>query len=286
MRWKGRRQSTNIEDRRIGGGGGKKVVGGGIGVLVIAVIVYFLGGDPTAVLQQAGTMQQTQQTSGNTAPLSAEDKERKEFVSVVLADTEEVWDKLFKEMGAQYEAPTLVLYRGEVTSACGGASSASGPFYCPADKKLYIDLSFYDELHQRFGAPGDFAMAYVVAHEVAHHVQNLIGISGKVQALRSRVSQVEYNKLSVRLELQADFFSGVWANHAHRLNNILQEGDIEEALNAANAIGDDKLQRESSGRVVPDAFTHGTSKQRMYWFKKGFTTGDVNQGDTFVEGAY
>lgn len=284
MRWKGRRQSSNIEDRRTAGGKGK-VVGGGIGVLVIAVIVYFLGGDPSAVLQQAGNLPQ-QQTQSNSAPLSAGEKEDTEFVSVVLADTEEVWEKLFRDMGMQYEAPILVLYRDQVNSACGGASSASGPFYCPADKKLYIDLSFYDELHQRFGAPGDFAMAYVVAHEVAHHVQNLLGISGKVQALRQRVSQVEYNKLSVRLELQADFFSGVWAYHAHQMNNILQEGDIEEALNAANAIGDDKLQREHTGRVVPDAFTHGTSKQRMYWFKKGFTTGDVNQGDTFAEGAY
>ncbi len=286
MRWKGRRQSTNIEDRRTGGGGSRKIVGGGIGVLVIAAVVFLLGGDPSIILQQAGSMQHTQQATNN-APLSAEEKERTEFVSVVLADTEEVWEKLFREMGAQYEPPILVLYRDNVNSDCGGATSATGPFYCPADKKLYIDLSFYDELHNRFGAPGDFAMAYVVAHEVAHHVQNLIGISGKVQSLRSRVDRVQGNKLSVRLELQADFFSGVWAHHAHKLNNILQEGDIEEALNAANAIGDDKLQREhGNGTVVPDAFTHGTSKQRMYWFKKGFTTGDVNQGDTFAEGAY
>ncbi|MEZ5016402.1 MAG: neutral zinc metallopeptidase [Flavipsychrobacter sp.] len=284
MRWKGRRQSTNIEDRRTGGGRGK-VVGGGIGVLVIALVVYLLGGDPSAVLQQAGSINQPHQT--NTAPLSTKEKEDTEFVSVVLADTEEVWEKLFREMGGQYEPPVLVLYRDNVQSACGGASSATGPFYCPADKKLYIDLSFYDELHNRFGAPGDFAMAYVVAHEVAHHVQNLLGISDKVQTLRSQLNQVEYNKLSVRLELQADFFSGVWAYHADRMNNILQEGDIEEALNAAHAIGDDNLQRKhGSGMVVPDAFTHGTSQQRVYWFKKGFTTGDVSQGDTFAEDAF
>jgi uncharacterized protein len=202
-------------------------------------------------------------------------------VKVVLADTEDDWNNLFSQMNQQYQEPTLVLFSGVVESACGNASSASGPFYCPADRKVYIDLSFYDELKEKLNAPGDFAMAYVIAHEVGHHVQNLLGISEKVQRARSQLSETEYNKLSVKLELQADFFAGVWANHAQKMQNILEPGDIEEALNAANAIGDDRLQKQSRGVVVPDAFTHGTSAQRMYWFKKGFETGDVRQGDTF-----
>jgi hypothetical protein len=199
----------------------------------------------------------------------------------VLADTEDVWNNLFSQMNQQYQEPTLVMFTGMVESACGNASSASGPFYCPADRKVYIDLSFYDELKDKLNAPGDFAMAYVIAHEVGHHVQNLLGISEKVQRARSQLSETEYNKLSVKLELQADFFAGVWANHAQKMQNILEAGDIEEALNAANAIGDDRLQKQSRGVVVPDAFTHGTSAQRMYWFKKGFETGDLRQGDTF-----
>lgn len=277
MRWQGRRSSSNVEDRRSGGGGGK-VIGGGIGVLVIAAIVYFMGGDPTVVLQQAGNMQQT--TNETYTPTAAED-EAAQFVSVVLAETEDFWNKQFNELGKTYQEPVLQLFRGSTTSECGGATSASGPFYCPADNKIYIDLSFYDDLHNRFGAPGDFAMAYVVAHEVGHHVQTLLGISEKVRALKARRNARDANKLSVMQELQADFFAGIWAHYADRMN-ILDEGDIAEALNAANAIGDDKLQREQgSGRVVPDAFTHGTSKQRMYWFNKGYTTGDFNQGDTF-----
>lgn len=212
---------------------------------------------------------------------AARENEAASFVKVVLAETEDVWNKIFAENNQQYREPTLVLFTGTVQSACGNASSASGPFYCPADLKVYIDLSFYDELKNNLNAPGDFAMAYVIAHEVGHHVQNLLGISEKVQQARGQLSEAEYNKLSVKLELQADFLAGVWANHTQKLQNIIEPGDIEEALNAANAIGDDRLQKQSRGYVVPDAFTHGTSAQRMYWFKKGFETGDINQGDTF-----
>jgi predicted metalloprotease len=226
--------------------------------------------------------QQQAPSQGQLSPQQeAAEREAAGFVKVVLADTEDVWNKLFSEMNQQYQEPTLVMFTGVVESACGNASSASGPFYCPADRKVYIDLSFYDELKDKLNAPGDFAMAYVIAHEVGHHVQNLLGISEKVQRARSQLSETEYNKLSVKLELQADFFAGVWANHAQKMQNILEAGDIEEALNAANAIGDDRLQKQSRGVVVPDAFTHGTSAQRMYWFKKGFETGDVRQGDTF-----
>ena len=216
-------------------------------------------------------------------PLSEEENEKAEFVRVVLKDTEDVWNKLFQERGETYQEPVLVLFSGVDQSGCGTASAAMGPFYCPEDGKVYIDLSFYDDLQSRFGAPGDFAMAYVVAHEVGHHVQDLWGISDKVHSMRQRLSEEEYNKLSVKLELQADFLAGVWAHHDQELNNILEAGDIEEALTAANAIGDDRLQKQSQGYVVPDAFTHGTSEQRMYWFKKGFDTGDIEQGDTFAE---
>ncbi|MBW7914601.1 MAG: zinc metallopeptidase [Taibaiella sp.] len=277
MRWKGRERSRNIEDRR-GSGGGGKVIGGGIGVLVIAVIVYLLGGDPTQVLQQAGELQQT--TNENYTP-PAEENEAEEFVAIVLKETERFWHQQFSEMGKEYPEPVLVLFRSQVTTDCGGATSASGPFYCPADQKIYIDLSFYDELHSRFGAPGDFAMAYVVAHEVGHHVQTVLGISDKVRVLKERGSEKEANRLSVMQELQADFFAGLWAHYADRMHNLLEEGDIEEALNTASAIGDDKLQKQAQGYVVPDAFTHGTSAQRMKWFYKGYTTGDISQGDTY-----
>ena len=202
-------------------------------------------------------------------------------MSVVLADTEDVWNKLFQQQGTQYQEPNLVLFSGAVQSACGNARAATGPFYCPGDEKIYIDLSFQETLSQRLGASGDFAMAYVVAHEVGHHVQNLMGITDQVHSQRGRLSQEEYNELSVRLELQADFLAGVWTNHAQNMNNILEEGDIEEAMRAANAIGDDRLQKQSQGYVVPDAFTHGTSEQRMRWFRKGLETGDISQGDTF-----
>lgn len=277
MRWKGRRKSGNVIDSRSKGAGGK-VVGGGIGVLVIAAIVYFMGGDPTTVLQQAGNVQQG---SSQTHTPTAAENEAAEFVKVVLAETEDFWHKQFQEIGRTYEEPRLELFTGSVNTACGGGSAATGPFYCPLDKKIYIDLSFYDQLKNRFGAPGDFAMAYVIAHEVGHHVQTLLGISEKVRALKARRNARDANKLSVMQELQADFFAGLWAHYASRMN-ILDEGDIEEALNAANAIGDDKLQRDhGNGRVVPDAFTHGTSEQRMRWFYKGYKTGDFNQGDTF-----
>ncbi len=275
MLWKGRSGSGNIEDRRSSGGGGK-LLGGGIGAAIIGLIIYFLGGDPSAIMGDAGG-----------APISEEQRmaqaEDSAFVSVVLKETEDVWHKQFADMGSTYAEPRLVLFNGGVQSDCGGASSASGPFYCPADSRVYIDLSFYNELKERFNAPGDFAMAYVIAHEVGHHVQNLLGTSAKVQQMRGRLSEEEYNRLSVKLELQADFYAGLWAHHTQKMKGIIEGGDIDEALNAANAIGDDRLQQESQGYVVPDAFTHGTSAQRMQWFKKGYETGDIRQGDTFAD---
>jgi len=252
----------------------------GLAGIIIVIIAYFMGGNPTQLLQ----LLQNTEIGQSADPVSAspEEEAAKEFVSVVLKDTEDVWSKIFREqLQGEYTEPRLVIFRGEVESACGFASAASGPFYCPGDNYAYIDLSFYDELKDKFGAPGDFAMAYVVAHEIGHHVQNLLGISDKVHEARQRLSKEEYNQLSVKLELQADFFAGLWAHHAQEMKSILEEGDIEEALNAANAIGDDRLQMEARGYVVPESFTHGTSKQRMHWFKKGFETGDLAQGDTF-----
>ncbi len=273
MRWQGRRQSSNVEDRR--GLSPKGMVGGGIGTIAIVIVVLLLGGDPTSILQNVSS-----DTGSSNYTESAEDKELAQFVSVVLAETENVWDKIFSEQGETYRKPILVLYSGKVESACGVAGSSTGPFYCPADEKLYIDLSFYNELQQKFKAPGDFAMAYVIAHEVGHHIQNLTGTMDKMNQLRSRVSEQEYNKYSVRLELQADFYAGVWAHYTERLD-LLDEGDLEEALNAASAVGDDRIQKSSQGYVVPESFTHGTSEQRKKWFYKGFTTGDINQGNTF-----
>ena len=244
------------------------------------VLNLLLGGGGT----DDGSMPQIQlpgQTQQLTPEEQAADDERAKFVKVVLGYTEDVWDHLFAQQGSTYQQPTLVLFRGAVQSACGNASSASGPFYCPGDRELYIDLSFYQELEERFRAPGDFAMAYVVAHEVGHHIQKLLGISDKMDRMRQQMSREEYNKYSVMLELQADFLAGVWAHHAQQMKNILEAGDIDEALNAANAIGDDRLQKESQGYIVPESFTHGTSQQRIYWFKKGFNTGDMKQGDTF-----
>jgi predicted metalloprotease len=277
MRWIGGRQSSNVDDRR-GISAGGVAAGGG----VIAVIFFILrallggGGEGTDIpIQVPG---QTQEMS---AEEKAADDERARFVGVVLGYTEDVWNQLFSQHGSQYQEPKLVLFRGSVQSACGFASAASGPFYCPGDGEVYVDLSFYRDLETRFRAPGDFAMAYVIAHEVGHHIQNLLGTSSKVQRLRSQVSEGEYNKYSVMLELQADFLAGVWAHHAQKMMNILEAGDINEALNAANAIGDDQLQKQSQGYVVPESFTHGTSQQRIYWFKKGFETGDMKQGDTF-----
>jgi len=275
MKWMGRRESSNVDDRR-GFSGGGLAAGGGVIGLIIYLIYSFLGGDPGQLPQQV-----PQQTSQLSSEQQAADDERAKFVKVVLADTEDVWNKLFSEKGSDYREPTLVLFRDGVASACGNASSASGPFYCPLDNKLYIDLSFYQELQERFNAPGDFSMAYVVAHEVGHHIQNLMGTADKVSRMRQQVDEKEGNKYSVMLELQADFYAGVWAHHAERMKNILESGDIEEALRAANAIGDDRLQKQATGQVVPDAFTHGTSAQRMYWFKKGYETGDINQGNTF-----
>ena len=279
MLWQGRGGSSNVDDRRGISGGGLAAGGGIIGAIVL-LINFFMGGGDVSQLPQVIQGAQTQQQQLSPEQQAADDQ-RAKFVGVVLKDTEDVWNKLFAEQGQDYPEPVLVLFRDQVQSACGGATSASGPFYCPGDKKLYIDLSFYEDLSRRFNAPGDFAMAYVVAHEVGHHIQTLMGTSQKMAKLRSQVSETEYNRYSVMMELQADFLAGVWAHHAQKMNNILEEGDIEEALSAANAIGDDRLQKQSQGRVVPDAFTHGTSAQRMYWFKKGFQTGDITQGDTF-----
>jgi hypothetical protein len=280
MKWENRRQSDNVEDRRSSGGPRRVAMGGGLGMLLIVVVVALLGGDPMALLEQLDTSGGAgyEQTG---APTTAEEDELAAFVGVVLADTEDVWTELLREQGKVYQEPKLVLFSGQVQSACGFGSAASGPFYCPGDRNVYIDLVFYKELKQRFGAPGDFAQAYVIAHEVGHHVQNLLGISGEVDAMRGRVSETDFNKLSVRLELQADFFAGVWAHHAQRTKNILDDGDIEEALKAAQVIGDDTIQKRSQGYVVPDSFTHGSSEQRMRWFLKGFETGDMTQGDTF-----
>jgi predicted metalloprotease len=279
MLWKGRRGSTNVDDRR-GLSGGGMAAGGGVVALLIYLVYSFLGGGdgsaPPPNLPGIGTT--TEQLSPEE---QAADDERAEFVKVVLAETEDVWNKIYAEQGQDYQEPRLVLFRGGVQSACGSASAAMGPFYCPGDNQVYIDLSFYQDLQRRFNAPGDFAMAYVIAHEVGHHIQNLNGTSQKMHNLRQQVNEREYNRYSVMMELQADFLAGVWAHHTQKMKNILEPGDIEEALNAANAIGDDKLQQESQGRVVPDAFTHGTSAQRVYWFKKGFETGDIRQGDTF-----
>jgi len=277
MLWQGRRESGNISDRRGFSGGGLAVGGGAIGLNIYLISIFLGGGDPnqlSEVLQGSRELTPAEQ---------AADDERAAFVKVVLAETEDVWHELFREQGGNYVEPKLVLFRDGVQSGCGNASSAAGPFYCPADQQVYIDLSFYQELQQRFHVQGDFPMAYVIAHEVGHHVQNLLGLSAQLDERRQQLSEKEYNRYSVMAELQADFYAGLWAHYANRMDTILEEGDIEEALNAANAIGDDMLQKQSQGYVVPDAFTHGTSAQRMYWFKKGWTTGDIRQGDTFRE---
>lgn len=276
MRWKGRRESSNVEDRR--GLSPKGIVGGGIGGIVIVIIVLLLGGDPSSLIQNIQTTDQTTTSNYNE---TAEEKELAQFVSVILAETETVWHEIFSDIGTNYREPKLVLFSGSVQSACGVAGSSTGPFYCPGDQKLYIDLSFYKELQSKFKAPGDFAMAYVVAHEVGHHVQNLLGTMEKVQQLRSRISQEEYNQYSIRLELQADFYAGVWAHYTDRIEGLLEEGDLDEALNAASAVGDDNIQKKMQGYVVPESFTHGTSEQRKRWFYKGYKTGDIRQGDTF-----
>jgi hypothetical protein len=256
-------------------------VGGGLGTIAVLVLALLFGGDPRQILDQIqGGGQPQQPGTQSSRPVNPAEEELKQFSSVVLASTEDVWTDIFRREGLQYRAPRMVLFSDITSSACGQANSAVGPFYCPGDQKVYLDLSFFKELQNRFRAPGDFAQAYVIAHEVGHHVQKLLGTSDKVDAMRGRLSEREMNQLSVRLELQADFYAGVWAYYAQK-KGILEMGDIEEALNAATAIGDDRLQKESQGRVVPDSFTHGTSEQRVRWFRKGFETGDIRQGDTF-----
>ncbi len=293
MRWRGRRRSSNVEDRRGSGGGfpgggiripvgGRGAGIGGIGLVVLVVLAVALGVDPRLLLQGGipGEPGPGDRTAERTTTMPPQD-EAGEFVSVVLADTEETWRELFREMDGTYAEPSLVLFDGVVRSACGMAQSAMGPFYCPADQKVYIDLSFYHDLRDRLGAPGDFAQAYVIAHEVGHHVQTLMGITERVHQIRQRLSPADGNALSVRLELQADCLAGVWAHHADRARNLLESGDIEEGLNAAAAIGDDRLQRQSQGYVVPESFTHGTSAQRVGWFKRGLDEGDPGACDTF-----
>lgn len=280
MRWRGRRRSSNIEDRR-GSRAAPRLLGGGVGTIVLVLVAMYFGVDPTPLLQ--GMQGGGSAPSAGTRP-TAEELENDplaDMVSVVVADTEDVWTEIFASQGRRYEAPTLVMFTGATSSACGMGQSAMGPFYCPADKKAYIDLSFYDQMRTRFKAPGDFAQAYVIAHEIGHHVQNLLGISGQVHQMKQRVSQAEANALSVRLELQADCLAGVWALRADKASNILEAGDVEEALNAASAIGDDTLQRRSSGKIVPESFTHGTSKQRQRWFRVGLGSGDPDSCDTF-----
>lgn len=275
MKWQGRQGSDNVDDRR-GMSKGKMAIGGGIGTIIIALIVFLLGGDPSQLLDTMQGDTKTEQVQ-----TTAEEDQMANFVSVVLKDTETVWGKIFKEWGSDYRQPTLVLFRDQVQSACGFASSASGPFYCPGDEKLYIDLSFCDQLRTKFGANGDFAVAYVIAHEIGHHVQNQLGILEKIDSQRSRLSDKKANQLTVRLELQADFLAGMWAHYAEEMLNTLETGDVEEALNAAAAVGDDNLQMKYQGRIIPDAFTHGTSAQRKEWFRKGWQTGDLEHGDTF-----
>ena len=276
MRWRGERQSSNIEDRR--GLTPKVAVGGGLGTLLLIIIALLFGADPRQLLEQVPNNPTSEVQSSR--PVNAEEEELKQFVSVVLAKSEDVWSDVFRQNGRQYREPTLVLFSDQVRSACGMAGAAVGPFYCPGDEKVYIDLAFYEELRRRFNAPGDFAQAYVIAHEVGHHVQNLLDISDRVDAMQRRATESEANQLSVRLELQADFFAGVFARYVQQ-QGMLEAGDIEEALRAASAVGDDTIQRRTTGTVMPDSFTHGTSEQRLRWFRRGYETGDMRQGDTF-----
>ena len=277
MLWKGRRQSANVEDRR-GMTGRQVAAGGGLGAIALAVIVLLLGGNPQEVMENM----QISQPSGEAKVLTQEEKELGGFVGVILADTEDVWNRLFQQEGERYREPKLVLFTNATDSACGYAQSASGPFYCPGDKKVYLDLGFFQEMQQKLGAQGDFAWAYVIAHEIGHHVQNLLGVMQQAQGRMQQVDAQEANRLRVRLELQADFLAGVWAHHAQRMKGLLEQGDIEEGLNAASSVGDDRIMKQQQGYVVPDAFTHGTSEQRVRWFSKGLKTGDMNQGNTFA----
>jgi hypothetical protein len=286
MKWGGNRQSDNVEDRRGSGGSSGGGFGGrsiGIGSVVIALVAsVFFGVNPLTVLNILSGGSPEPQSQSAPAQKPPADDTMAAFVSTVLADTEDVWKAVFTQGGATYQEPKLVLFRGTTSTACGQGQAAMGPFYCPADQKVYIDLDFYDTLKNQLGAPGDFAQAYVIAHEVGHHVQNLMGITTKMEQMRGRVSQTDYNALSVRLELQADCFSGVWANHAQAARQLLEQGDVEEAMNAAARIGDDALQRSRDGQVVPDSFTHGTSAQRQRWFDKGLKNGSVKGCDTFA----
>jgi len=277
MLWQGQRESENVEDAR-GSGGGRLVMGGGIGTVVLVVLYLLLGGDPQALFNAQQQAQVSQPAQVNS---QAPRDDASKFVAVVLADTEDGWNDIFRQMGRQYEEPRLVLFTDLIQSGCGFARGATGPFYCPQDRQVYIDLGFFRELQERLGAGGDFAEAYVIAHEVGHHVQKLLGITDRVDAARRRASEAESNRLSVRLELQADFLAGVWARYADRVKHVVEAGDIEEAIRAANAVGDDRLQSRSRGYVVPDSFTHGTSEQRVRWFRRGYETGDLSQGDTF-----
>lgn len=286
MKTEGRRQSENIEDRRGKGGGapmGRAGVGG-LGLIIIVVLALVFGVDPRQFLGQMEQGAAGTSAPGPTEPYqeSGEEAKRSAFIKVVLADTEDVWNQIFKSSGKPYEEPALVLFSGTVQSACGFAQSAAGPFYCPRDKKVYLDLSFYDEMSSKLGAKGDFAFAYVIAHEVGHHIQTLLGTSGQVQAKRQQVSQAEGNELSVRLELQADCYAGVWAHHTEKQKQVLEQGDIEEAMNAAAAVGDDRLQKSAQGYVVPESFTHGTSEQRAKWFRLGLQSGNASQCNTFA----
>ncbi|WP_296148052.1 neutral zinc metallopeptidase [uncultured Flavobacterium sp.] len=284
MKWGDRRQSDNMEDRRGMSGGGKAVLGGGLIGIVILLLNMFGGETGQTLAPILNQFQEGQSAPTEQRELTAQEKQEGEFVNVLLVDNEDVWTKIFKENGWNYEAPKLVLFSGQVQTACGGASAASGPFYCPGDRKVYMDMTFFEELKSKFGAEGgDFAVAYVVAHEIGHHVQTLLGTSAKMRKMQEGLSEAEANKLSVALELQADFYAGVWTHYNEEMNKILEPGDIEEALSAANAVGDDAIQKKMQGQVVPDSFTHGTSEQRMYWFKKGLKTGDIKQGDTFAE---
>ncbi|MCF4102606.1 zinc metallopeptidase [Gillisia sp. M10.2A] len=277
MKWQGRRKSSNVEDRRGSSTGGKVAVGGGIIGLIFLAIQLFSGGDPAEIIQQLEN--QSVPASTEQRELTSEERQLGDFSATVLADTEDVWNEIFQENNMNYKEPGMVLFSNSVQTACGGASAASGPFYCPADQKVYMDLVFFEELRTRFGAEGgDFAIAYVIAHEVGHHVQTILGTSGKVRQLQQGRSQADANELSVALELQADFYAGLWA---HYNKQYLEAGDIQEAMSAAKAVGDDAIQKRTTGRVVPDAFTHGTSKQRMDWFMKGYNSGDISQGDTF-----
>jgi predicted metalloprotease len=288
MKWEGQRQSENVEDRRgAGGGGGIRLGGGrgiGLGTIVIALVAgWIFGINPLTVLSMLSGGPGVEAPVSQQAPAPAPPAEDPQaaFVSTVLADTEDVWDTVFRQAGGEYRRPKLVLFRGAVGTACGTGQSAMGPFYCPGDQKVYIDLGFYDTLQRQLGAPGDFAQAYVIAHEVGHHVQNLMGVTGKMDEMRGRVSEARMNAMSVRVELQADCFAGIWGHHADKARQLLEQGDIEEAMNAASKIGDDALQRQAGGQVVPESFTHGTSAQRVAWFKRGLQSGNVRDCDTF-----